>query len=185
MRKIYFGTGNKHKFQEFKESITENFQLIQKEKEILEPQIDSVEEVSRHKLKRFLKKSKLEDEWVFVEDSGLFIEGLNGFPGAFTSAFSSKVERNKILRLIDENNKAEFRTSVAIKNPKTGRIETLIGRCKGKLVEPRGEEGWGFDPYFQPKGHNKTFSEDLDHKEKVSHRKKAVSKLSDYLNQNF
>lgn len=185
MNKIYFGTSNQHKFKEFKESIEGNFQLVKMEKDILEPQLESVRKISQYKLKRFLEKSNLQNEWVFVEDSGLFIEELNGFPGAYTSDFSSNVGREKILRLIDENNKAEFRTSIAIRNPKTGEINTLVGICKGRLVEPRGSEGWGFDPYFQPKNHDKTFSEDMSYKEEVSHRKKAVSKLSDYLSQKY
>ena len=178
--KLFFGTGNGHKFDEFRETLNSELELKQVDKDILEPQLDSVEEVSKYKLERLLEKTDLEDEWVFVEDSGLFINELNGFPGAFTSAFSSNVEREKILRLIDKDYSAVFRTAIALKDPE-GEIHTLIGECEGKLVEARGEDGWGFDPYFEPKGHDKTFSEDMEYKEKVSHRKTAANKLNNFL----
>ena len=180
--KLFFGTVNDHKFGEFRETLNSKLELMQKDKEVLEPQLESVEDVSKHKLKRLLSKTDLEDEWVFVEDSGLFIEELNGFQGAFTAALNGKVSAEKLLKIIEDRS-AIFRTAIAVKDP-DGEIHTLVGECQGRLVEARGDDGWGFDPYFEPKGHDKTFSEDMEYKEKVSHRKTAAKKLNKYLKQN-
>ena len=179
--KLFFGTGNSHKFDEFRETLDNCFEVVQVDRDVLEPQLESVEEISRYKLERLLDKADLDGEWVFVEDSGLFVDELSGFPGAFTSAFTGSVGRAKLLRLIDDDYSAVFKTSIAVRNPETGEIDTLVGRCKGELVEPRGSGGCGYDPYFVPEGNDKTFSEDMDFKERVSHRKRAVEKLNDYL----
>lgn len=181
--KLFFGT-NANKFNEFRETINDEVELEQVDRDVLEPQLESVEKVAVHKLERLLEKTDIDSEWVFVEDSGLFVDELDGFPGAFTSTFSNNVGRQKLLRLIDSDGSAEFKTAIAIRNPETDSIDTLVGSCKGRLVDPRGDDGWGFDPYFEPKGHDKTFSEDMEYKEKVSHRKTAAKKLNKYLKQN-
>jgi inosine triphosphate pyrophosphatase len=51
----------------------------------------------------------------------------------------------------------------------------FIGRCEGTIVAPRGENMFGWDPIFQPKGYTQTFAEmDLEEKNKISHRGKAL-----------
>jgi len=64
--------------------------------------------------------------------------------------------------------------------------ELFVGRCDGEIVPPRGENMFGWDPVFQPKGHVQTFAEmSLEEKNKISHRAKATELLKEYLRKNI
>jgi inosine triphosphate pyrophosphatase len=61
----------------------------------------------------------------------------------------------------------------------------FVGKCEGEIVEPRGENMFGWDPVFQPKGYKQTFAEmDLEEKNKISHRSKALALFKDFLESN-
>ncbi|GFO04719.1 inosine triphosphate pyrophosphatase [Plakobranchus ocellatus] len=61
-------------------------------------------------------------------------------------------------------------------------VHIFDGRCPGKIVEPRGSTNFGWDPVFQPDGHDKTYAEMAAHtKNSISHRSKAIFALRDYL----
>ncbi|MFB6374781.1 MAG: non-canonical purine NTP pyrophosphatase, partial [Bradymonadaceae bacterium] len=76
---------------------------------------------------------------------------------------------------------ARFRAAVALHDPETGDIEVFTGEVEGELVEPRGGDGFGYDPMFLPDGREKTFAEDIAYKHQVSHRKEALEKVHDWL----
>ena len=62
---------------------------------------------------------------------------------------------------------------------------TFVGKCEGEIVPPRGENQFGWDPIFQPKGYDKTFAEiDLEEKNKISHRGNALKLVKAYLEEN-
>lgn len=116
-----------------------------------------------------------------ADDSGLFIDSLNGFPGPQTHFFDRKVGKENILKLVDDDASAEFRSAVALYNPQTDEIKVFTGKASGELVEPRGEDGFGYDPLFLPEGNDKTWGEDPSYKNKVSHRKEALEELREYI----
>ena len=91
---------------------------------------------------------------------------------------------NKLLReLADKNSrKAQFKTVIALHL--NGKLETFTGICKGEItLEKYGDKGFGYDPIFKPDGYNETFAEmDLDLKNKIGHRGKAVLELINRLN---
>jgi inosine triphosphate pyrophosphatase len=63
--------------------------------------------------------------------------------------------------------------------------QLFIGRCEGTIVAPRGENMFGWDPIFQPKGFDQTFAEmDLEEKNKISHRGKALEQFKEFLETN-
>jgi XTP/dITP diphosphohydrolase len=115
---------------------------------------------------------------VVVEDSGFFIQALDDFPGPYSAYVFGKIGNYGILKLLDdtENRRACFRSTVAYSDGET--INSFEGAVSGEISdEPKGQEGFGYDPIFIPKGSSKTFAEDSKYKEKVSHRRKSVEKF--------
>jgi len=119
---------------------------------------------------------------VFIEDSGLFVEDLNGFPGVYSSYVFKTIGWGGILKLLEgsENRKAYFESVVGLKMG--GEIKVFEGRVEGSIaMEARGDGGFGYDPVFIPRGSEETFAENPGLKNEVSHRRKALEKLDSYL----
>lgn len=127
----------------------------------------------------------------FSDDSGLEVEALNNAPGVYSARYAGEPksdERNmdKLLHALEgiENRNACFKTVLAyIDN--LGEEHYFEGKIEGKITkEKRGDEGFGYDPIFIPKGYDKTFAElTLEEKGKISHRALAVEKFIKHLNQ--
>jgi len=124
----------------------------------------------------------------FSEDTGLEVNSLNGEPGVKSARYASdgrdfQLNINLLLQNLagKKNRVAQFRTVVSlIWNEKEYLFE---GICKGNIIETqRGTEGFGYDPIFIPDGSTKTFAEmSMEEKNLFSHRKKAISKLIQFL----
>lgn len=127
----------------------------------------------------------------FADDTGLEIEVLNGEPGVFSARYageekSAEANIRKVLAKMHKinNRKARFRTVISLI---INGVETQFeGVVDGEiLTEKRGTSGFGYDPIFQPDGFSLTFAEmNLDDKNKISHRGRAVEKLILFL-QNY
>ncbi len=157
------------------------------------------------------KNSKL--DFVLADDSGLEVDALNGAPGIHSARFaamdknenSSDAANNaKLLRLLENvplaKRTARFRCVLALTPILEKKIESaspvcyadefesqtelFSGVCEGKIIfEPRGQNGFGYDPLFVPNGFEKTFAElGDDVKNKLSHRAKALEKLKEFFN---
>ncbi len=122
-----------------------------------------------------------------ADDSGLCIEALDQKPGVYTKRFIEELGGGDIAfakleaMLKGQSKKASMHCVLAIAWP-DGYADSFEGICEGSLVFPprhlpSGESGFGVDPIFIPQGHDKTFSEDITHKQKVSHRKRALDLL--------
>jgi len=121
---------------------------------------------------------------VVVEDAGLFIKALGGFPGPYSSYVFKTIGVNGILKLMEgvRRREAYFLSVVAYCTPK-GRPSIFKGRVDGCIAsEARGTGGFGFDPIFIPKGDTRTFAE-MSSREKnlYSHRAKAFTKFFSWL----
>ena len=113
-----------------------------------------------------------------LDDSGLFIDALNGFPGVW-SAYAQKTIGNKgILKLMEgiENRGAEFRCCIGCDI--SGKRIVVTGICRGEIaLSEKGTDGFGFDPIFTHDG-KRTFAEiPLEEKNSVSHRGRAIQLL--------
>lgn len=112
---------------------------------------------------------------LIVDDSGVFCEALGGFPGPYSAYIYKTIGVDGVLKLLEgkENKKASMISAVAFTDGKE--TKTFLGEVKGEIIpEKRGEGGFGFDPIFVPKGNDKTFSEDEEYKDKVSHRAQSI-----------
>lgn len=125
----------------------------------------------------------------FADDTGLEIEALKGEPGVLSARYAgedkdSDANMDKVLLLLrdNKNRKARFRTVISLIID--GKEHLFEGIVNGSITkEKSGENGFGYDPIFQPEGYDITFSEmNIEEKNKISHRGKAVQELISFLN---
>ncbi len=126
--------------------------------------------------------------WVIGEDSGLMVDALGGRPGVYSARFSGPgaTDESNNRKLMEElagvpleRRTAGYVCSVALADP-TGTIRlTSEGTCRGLIIEdPRGENGFGYDPYFLVREYHRTFGElPARVKHQISHRARAFAAL--------
>lgn len=177
---MIFVTHNKNKFLEVQNMFMEsNLTLEWNNVEYEEVQADTTEEVS---LKSCIAVSKLLDLPFFLEDSGLYIESLGGFPGPYSSYVLKTIGLEGILRLLEPKEKrALFTTVVSLFTD--GKVLQFSGILNGSIAtQPSGQNGFGYDPIFIPESSKRTLAEiSLEEKNKISHRSIAIRKLIEYL----
>jgi inosine triphosphate pyrophosphatase len=173
---IYFVTGNKNKFEEAKKIIPE---LAQIDIDLVEIQDIDPKAVIEHKLKEAYKHKKGK---FMVEDTSLFLDGMNGLPGTLTKWFIKSIDNDGIYKLSKIfGEKASAVTYIGYLVSPT-EIQFFKGEIKGRIVKPRGELGFGWDCIFEPKGYKKTFGEmSITEKNKISMRKLAIESMRNSL----
>lgn len=186
---LIFASNNKHKLEEISDllkgiSVVKGLKEIGINEEIPENR-DTLEENALEKAMYIYNKYGYN---CFADDTGLEIDALNGRPGVYSARYAGigctfDDNVNKILQELGDskNRKARFRTIIAL--VENGRVFTFEGEVKGEIIrEKRGEEGFGYDPVFIPEGYLQTFAEmDLNLKNKISHRAKAIEKFVMFL----
>ncbi|MFX1294853.1 MAG: XTP/dITP diphosphatase [Promethearchaeota archaeon] len=185
--RLFLVSSNLHKFQEIQKILKEyKIEILFYQYELPELQSDSLENIALFSAKHAYS---LIQQPLFTEDTGFFIETLNGFPGPYASYIFKTIGNQGILDLLEKksNRKAIFRTVIAVVLSNTKFI-TFLGEAKGTiaLVE-KGDKGWGYDPIFIPlEGDKRSYGEmHIDEKNKLSHRRKALILMSEYLNKHF
>ena len=189
MNTIIFATNNEHKVFEVRSVLKEKFKIISLKEAGIEIDIpepyNSLEENACEKARVIYQ---LTDKNCFAEDTGLEVEVLNGGPGVKSARYADEersFEKNidKLLSKLKnkENRKAQFRTVACL--IENGKEKIFEGICKGTIIaQRRGDSGFGYDPVFIPDGSTKTFAEmSMEEKNRFSHRKKAIGKLTSYL----
>ena len=183
-RVVFFATGNIHKFHEARSILTgldiAVGMLKMKDTEI---QSDSLAEIAQTSAIDVFKRSGLP---VIVEDAGLFVNALKGFPGPY-AAYAYKTVGNKgLLKLMQnvDDRKALFRSAIAYCDSEKAPV-VFEGEAEGEITVAErfgsGKSGFGFDPIFKPSGSGKAFAEmTLEEKNGFSHRAKAVRKFAEW-----
>ena len=123
----------------------------------------------------------------FADDSGLEVDALGGEPGVDSAYYSGTRDAGQNMALLLANltgkasRKARFISVITL--VLLGVEHQFRGVVEGVIVDrPRGTDGFGYDPIFQPEGYNQTFGElPADEKNKISHRARAVEQLAAYL----
>ncbi len=173
---LIFVTSNKHKFEEVGEIAARlGIEIERRDIGPVEIQADTLEEVASYSAKEAVAALKGP---CFVEDAGLFVKPLNGFPGPYSNFVFRTIGNDGILKLMEGKNdrRAEFRSAVAYCFPNE-RPKVFSGRVEGTLTTGiRGKLGFGFDPLFVPKeGDGRTFAElSTPEKNRFSHRARSV-----------
>lgn len=181
--KIIFATSNKHKFEEARD-------IFQQHGRIIEQHVPTSPEIQDEDLENIARFSLLQEisylnKPLFLEDAGIFIEELNGFPGPYSSYVQNSIGNSGILKLLlGVNNRAAFFRSV-IAFCKPGEDPLFFnGITKGYIAqEVRGDRMFGYDPIFIPsEGNGKTFGEmNITEKNKFSHRGKSLNSFINWL----
>ncbi len=178
---VIFVTSNKHKFEEI--SLMFNHRGIPitwKRMKYEELQADDTRTVS---LDSCMRLREVIREPFFLEDTGLYIESLKGFPGPYSSYVAGTIGNRGILDLLahGRNRSAAFITVISYFDGRE--IHQFEGSVKGAIsYEPAGSGGFGYDPIFMPEGTSKTLAQMSDEeKNAVSHRGMAVSKLISFI----
>lgn len=190
MRKeIVFITTNAHKVKEIRdlaEVESWDITIAHLEYDYPERQLDASEEVARESANYMRKHPGIRTPF-FLEDSGLFIPSLNGFPGPFSAFVFKSIGNEGILKLMadkkGEARRATFKTVVALCESVEEEPILFVGTVEGKIANAiRGKGGFGFDPIFEYEGVGKTFAElSTGEKNKISHRGRAFRELLNHI----
>lgn len=190
--KICFASHNKNKVKEMNGIMPDGISIVGLAELGLTEDIaetgSTLEENATIKSSYVYKKHKSP---VFADDSGLIVHALNGDPGVYSARYAGEERDDQknmdllLKNLAGKNDRsAEFRTVISYID-EAGEIHEFTGKIEGKIIEEkRGNNGFGYDPIFQPNGFDETFAElSSDIKNRISHRAKAVQKFLEYLHQ--
>ena len=174
---ICFITGNRGKFEEV--------QAILPEVEQLDINLPEIQEIDAHEVIR----AKLEAAYThhagpfMVEDISLSLACLGGLPGPLIKWFLKTIGNEGLFEIVSKfgNDTATAKTMIGYaRSPEE--IHFFEGTIAGRIVAPRGEGGFGWDPVFLPDGHDKTFGEmTTEEKNAISMRRIAANKLKEFL----
>lgn len=189
MKRICFATNNAHKLEEVQTILGDRFQ-VQSLKDVgfegeLPETHETLEENSLEKAEYLFNELKIP---VFSDDSGLEVNALEGRPGVHTAYYAGdrNADKNmdKVLSELDgvAERSAQFRAVVTYID-ESG-VHQFEGIIKGRVaLEKIGKDGFGYDPIFMPEGYDQTFAElSAEVKNTMSHRKRSVEKLAQFLN---
>lgn len=172
---LYFATSNQNKFKEVKDLLPDLLQL-----KMSLPEIQSMDllEIAKYKLQMAFAKS---GEPVIVDDTGLYLECLNGFPGPMIKYLLETNQANGIYNIVKLYgcNNAIAKTVVGYID--ANQIQFFEGYVEGKIVEPIVDKGFGWDSIFVPNGQLQTYAQmGLNNKNLISHRFKAIEKFREF-----
>ncbi|MBI2208959.1 RdgB/HAM1 family non-canonical purine NTP pyrophosphatase [Candidatus Woesearchaeota archaeon] len=173
-------TSNLGKVKELKAYLEPNIKINHIKMEYKELRSDNPEEIAKESAKRLAEELK---KPVVVEDSGLFIKALNGFPGTCSSYIHKRIGLKGILKLMEniEDRECLYRSAIGYCEPKKSPI-SFLGEEKGNIAkEIKGNHGFGHDPIFLPEKSSKTYGEIENCENLKKFRKKAAEKLKHYL----
>jgi XTP/dITP diphosphohydrolase len=188
--RLYCATTNPGKLREFQMALENSFDVRSMPGlNTLAPCEETGATFEENAIQKALYYSKHCDGYLFVDDSGLEVDALGGAPGVYSARFAgtgaSDDANNRLLlermRGI-EDRAARFVSVVAL--AKSGHlIQTFQGQVEGLLLdEPRGTNGFGYDPlFFYPPFGCTTGEAPLERKMQISHRAKALRAMQDYL----
>lgn len=175
LSELYFASSNKHKYQEAK-SILKSFGISLHffKIELEEIQSNSLSEIALKKSMQAFTKLK---KPVIVEDDGLFINSLEGFPGPYSSYVFKTIGNKGILRLVSDTRAAKFVSNISFSDKNFSK--SFESKIDGRISKTPKGIGWGYDPIFIPLNSKKTFAE-LKNKNELSHRYKALKKFANW-----
>lgn len=195
MRTILIATRNKHKTREIGQMLGQQWMVLDLSTLPDAPEIEETGATFQENAAlKALAISRLSDELIVADDSGLEVDALQGAPGVYSARYAGKnatdaenrhlVMRNLAAQSISES-PGRFRCSMAVAR-KGELLGIFDGTVEGKVIlEERGSNGFGYDPIFVPEGLRQTFGEvPAEMKHSMSHRARALKKLVDFLSAN-
>jgi XTP/dITP diphosphohydrolase len=190
MSELYFVSNNLHKYSEIKSMSNDKIiglDLKFCKQDIIEIQDEKIEKIAIEKAKSaytIVKKP------IIIEDDGLFIKSLNGFPGQYSKFILKSIGNIGIIRLLKgSSDRSAYFKSIFVYNDGII-VKVFYGKIIGKISSTITEGGWGYDPIFIPLNRNNkkgiTFAKlsQTNKKNELSHRRIAFYKFIKWFNQN-
>ena len=180
---VFFVTDNINKFNEVRRILAE-YKVPIGMLRVKTPEIQSedLEKIAQRSVNDAFARCKLP---IIVEDAGLFIEKLNGFPGPYSAYVYKTIGNNGLLKLLEKKKerKAEFKSIIAYRDNNSEIPISFEGSVHGEITlkeqKKNKKSGFGFDPIFKPDHFNKSFAEmNIEEKNNFSHRAKAIHKFA-------
>ena len=178
LSELFFASSNEHKFQEAERILTNLGMQINLFKTTLqEIQSNNLNDIAE---KKAINAYDLIQKPVIIEDDGLFIDSLNGFPGPYSSYVYDTIGNKGIMNLLEncEIRDAKFVSIIAYCDSDCD-VKLFESSIPGKISSIIEKGGWGYDPIFIPDGESKTYANVSD-KDKFSHRSAALTKFSNW-----
>jgi XTP/dITP diphosphohydrolase len=183
-RVVFFATSNFNKFNEARKVLGEcGIVMGMLRVKTAEIQSEKLKEIAQASVIEAFRNCNLP---VIVEDAGLFIEVLRGFPGPYAAYVYKTIGNAGLVKLMEnvENRNAKFQSAIAYCDGHSAAV-CFEGEAAGKITNEesrgKGKLGFGFDPIFQPFGSVKTFTEmTIEEKNGFSHRAKAFRKFAEW-----
>ena len=182
MREVSLITSNLGKLKEFQHGL-EPLGLRVKHLPIdcEEAQADTLGEVVASCIRQIVEQGY---EDFILDDSGLFVHHLKGFPGVYSSYVFQTIGCEGVQILLEgaSDRSAHFECCIGCHFHDAGQI-IVSGQAPGRIIQDkRGSKGFGYDPIFVPDGSDRTFAEmDLEEKNRYSHRGVAMRSFVDQL----
>lgn len=192
IQKLIFATHNPNKLKEIQASLSNAYEIISLNDlnyfDDIEETASTFEGNAQIKAQTIFNKFNLP---CFSDDSGLEVEALNGAPGVYSARYAGEPKDDvknysKLLQNLEheDNRQANFKTIIAYVDANGTRF--FEGQIDGEILKtPIGDNGFGYDPVFKPKGFEKSFAQmTIDEKKSISHRAIAVKKFITFLKGN-
>jgi len=182
---VFFATNNVNKFNEARVLLAKyGISMGMLRVKNLEIQSDDLEEIAKASVLEAFKNCRLP---LIVEDAGLFIKALNGFPGPYASYVYKTIGNEGVLKLLKgkEERRAKFQSVIAYLSEEFSSPKCFKGEALGEITKEKREgdrkSGFGFDPIFKPLNSSKTFAEmSIEEKNLYSHRAKALRRFAEW-----
>jgi XTP/dITP diphosphohydrolase len=187
--KLVFATNNLNKIKEVQSMLPDSIEIMSLESiGCLEDIPETAHTIEGNAIQKANYVTEKYGYDCFADDTGLEVEALHGEPGVDSAHYAGPQRNaadnmNKLLKNLDNqsNRNAQFKTVIAL--ILNGKQHLFTGIAGGKItLEKMGNQGFGYDPIFQPNGFTETFAElTLEQKGQISHRGKATKQLIDFL----
>lgn len=196
MKKILLATNNSHKVEEIQAILKDLGYEVLARDQVYDGNFDVDENADTLAGNALLKAQALrnlvsESYMVLADDTGLFVDALDGAPGVHSARYAGdahddEANKKKLLKELEdvseEKRTARFKTVMAL--VQAGKDPVFIeGILEGKIAEEeRGSSGFGYDPLFIPEGYSLSLGQmNPEEKNRISHRHNALIKLAEYL----
>jgi len=189
---LYLATQNKHKVEEISALLKDHFTVRDLSTLAI---TEEIPETGATLVENSLQKARYIGEKFHIsclaDDSGLEVEALAGAPGVYSARYAGEPKNDQAnLELLVKNlvgiahRRARFVTVLTYFH--AGVYHSFEGEIQGEIVEaPRGNQGFGYDPIFQPENEDRTFAEmTLAEKNQIAHRARALEKFKKFLDEN-
>jgi len=193
MIELYLATQNKHKIEELSALLGNHF-LIKSISEL--GVVDDIPEKGKTLAENSRQKAQFIADRFGVtclsDDSGLEVDCLGGLPGVFSARFAGEPKNdlansNKLIVEMSQYADRSARFVTVLTFHQNGQFYQFEGEIRGEIMlSPRGNQGFGYDPLFQPENESRTFAEmTLSEKNLIAHRARALHKFKTFADENL